>query len=91
MVVHLSKDVERSLEAAVHSGRFASVDEAIAEATRLLLRELGIGHLTSPPIGDDNPTDPILGCMRQDAELMDEIVADAYRRRQNETWREIDF
>ncbi len=28
--------------------------------------------------------------MRDDAELMDEIVADAYRHRQEDTWREID-
>ena len=29
--------------------------------------------------------------MREDAELMDEIVADAYRHRREETWRELDL
>jgi hypothetical protein len=29
--------------------------------------------------------------MRDDAELMDEIVADAYRHRGEETWRELDL
>jgi hypothetical protein len=31
-----------------------------------------------------------LGCMRDDAKLIDEIGADAYRHRQEDTWREID-
>jgi hypothetical protein len=51
------------------------------------MRELKLGHLPPPPAGDERPSDPVLGCMRDDAELMDEIVADAYRRRQ-EPWRE---
>jgi hypothetical protein len=29
--------------------------------------------------------------MRDDVELMDEIVADAYRHRQEDTWREVDL
>ena len=33
---------------------------------------------------DDINPDPVLGCMRDDAELMDEIVADAYRHRSRE-------
>jgi len=37
MTIHLPQDVESSLQAAVHSGHFASIDEAIAEAARLLL------------------------------------------------------
>jgi hypothetical protein len=39
----------------------------------------------------DPAADPILGLMRDDAELMDEIVADAYRHRREETWRELDL
>ena len=35
--------------------------------------------------------DPILGLMRDDAELMDEIVADAYRQRRDESWRELNL
>ncbi|MGA2703377.1 MAG: ribbon-helix-helix domain-containing protein [Isosphaeraceae bacterium] len=91
MTIHLPEDLESSLQTAVHSGHFASMDEAIAEAARLLLRELKLGHLAPPPVRDDNPPDPVLGCMREDAELMDEIVADAYRHRREETWREFDL
>ena len=90
MTIHLPQDLESSLQAAVHNGHFASVDDAMAEAARLLLRELKLGHLPAPPARDNHPSDPVLGCMRDDAELMDEIVADAYRHRQ-EPWREIDL
>ena len=51
-------------------------------------------RVRSAPHGDadssDTP-DPVLGCMRDDAELMDEIVADAYRLRREETWRKFDL
>jgi Arc/MetJ-type ribon-helix-helix transcriptional regulator len=91
MKIHLPQDVESSLRAAVQSGHFASLDEALAEAARRLLRQLGLGQPPPPPARDENPPDPVLGCMREDADLMDEIVADAYRHRGKETWREIDL
>ena len=34
MTIHLPKDVENSIEAAVHSGWFASADDAVAAAWR---------------------------------------------------------
>jgi Arc/MetJ-type ribon-helix-helix transcriptional regulator len=40
MTIHLPEDVERSIEAAVHSGRFASLDEAMTEAATLLVQRL---------------------------------------------------
>lgn len=43
MTIHLPADLERSIEAAVHSGRYASVDDAIGQAVRLLL-----GQQTAP-------------------------------------------
>ena len=39
MTIHLPKDVEHSVEAAVCSGRFASVDDALAEAWRSFQRQ----------------------------------------------------
>ena len=90
MTIHLPPDIERSIQAAVHSGHFASVDDAMTEAASLLLQKLNLGQHTKPSINGGNP-DPVLGCMRDDAELMDEIVADAYRRRQEDTWRELDL
>ena len=88
MTIHLPEHLENSLRAAVHNGRFASVDDAMAEATRLLLQKLKEDQLTT---GSEATPDPVLGCMREDAELMDEIVADAYRHRREETWRELDL
>jgi Arc/MetJ-type ribon-helix-helix transcriptional regulator len=88
----LPDELERSIEAAVRSGRFASVDDAMAEAARLLLRELARGQQAHPAAGtSDAAPDPILGLMRDDADLMDQIVADAYRQRREETWRELDL
>jgi Arc/MetJ-type ribon-helix-helix transcriptional regulator len=37
MTIHLPENLESSILAAVRSGHFASVDEAMAEAARLLL------------------------------------------------------
>ncbi len=39
MTIHLPNDLETSIRAEVASGHFASVDEAMAEAARLLLRQ----------------------------------------------------
>jgi hypothetical protein len=39
----------------------------------------------------DPDADPLLGLWRDYADEMDEIVADAYRRRREEKWREIDL
>ena len=43
MTIQLPQDVERSIQAAVQSGHFSSVDDALAEAARLLLRSLKEG------------------------------------------------
>jgi hypothetical protein len=40
MTIHLPNDLEASIQAAVRSGRFASVDDAMAEAARLLRRTI---------------------------------------------------
>jgi Arc/MetJ-type ribon-helix-helix transcriptional regulator len=88
MTIHLPDDLESSISDAVNNGCFSSVDDAMAEAARLLLQKLKQDH---PTTGCEPRPDPVLGCMREDAELMDEIVADAYRRRREETWRELDL
>ncbi len=88
MTIQLPVELESSLAAFVQSGRFRSMDDAMAEAARLLLRQLG--PVVQLAIVEPE-RDPILGLMRDDAELMDEIVADAYRQRQTDTWRDIDL
>ena len=40
MTIHLPPDIERLIQAAVHSGHFASVDDAMTEAASLLLQRL---------------------------------------------------
>ncbi|OJW08036.1 MAG: hypothetical protein BGO49_20825 [Planctomycetales bacterium 71-10] len=89
MTIHIPKDLESSIEAAVDRGDFASVDDAMAEAARLLVRELG--RKPSPLQDREGPSDPLLGLMRDDVELMDEIVADAYRNRRDDQGREFDL
>ena len=89
MTMHLPESLENSILAAVHSGRFTSLDDAMTQDARLLLREMSRRPAAALP-GDATP-DPILGLMRDDADLMDEIVADAYRRRREEPWRDIDL
>jgi Arc/MetJ-type ribon-helix-helix transcriptional regulator len=91
MTIHLPEELESSIRAEVACGHFASVDDAMAEAARLLLRELKHGHQQHHVSHDDHTSDPLLGCMRDDAELMDEVVADAYRQRREEPWRDVDL
>jgi Arc/MetJ-type ribon-helix-helix transcriptional regulator len=90
MTIQLPHELESSIKAAVNSGQFASVDDAMATAVRLLLRELN-GKPASRPAATETDADPVLGCMKDDAQLMDQIVADAFRRRGEETWREVDL
>jgi Arc/MetJ-type ribon-helix-helix transcriptional regulator len=40
MTIHLPPHIESSIQAAVHSGHFASMDEAMTEAATLLLERL---------------------------------------------------
>jgi Arc/MetJ-type ribon-helix-helix transcriptional regulator len=94
MTIHIPHDLERSIEKAVSAGRFASVDEAMAEAAALLLQRVNQEQAQADPLpgaADDLPPDPVLGLMRDDVELMDAIVADAYRRRREDKWRDIDL
>ena len=83
MTVHLPDDLESSIQAAVESGRFASVDDAMAEAARLLLRTITQESKPSPT-KTAAPSDPLLGIWRDAPEEIDEIVAEAWKRRREE-------
>ena len=52
MTIHLPRDLESSILAEVQSGHFASVDEAMAEAARLLLRRREQG---GPAVANTTP------------------------------------
>ena len=56
MTIQLPENLENSIREAVRGGQFASVDDAMAEATRLLLNQLKNGQLapTVPLSRNDN-------------------------------------
>ena len=90
MTIHLPQELESSIRAEVLSGQFASEDDMVAAAVRdYLLRHRQPSPASQQPaaLADATP-DPILGLMRDDTDLMDEIVAEAYRRRRDEPWRD---
>ena len=88
MTIHLPGDLESSIQAAVRSGRFASVDDAMAEAARLLLRT--ITQEAKPTPATAALSDPLLGIWRDAPEEIDEIVAEAMQRRREEPPRAIE-
>jgi Arc/MetJ-type ribon-helix-helix transcriptional regulator len=89
MTIHVSKDAETAINAAVQSGKFASADEMVEKLVREYVR--CTRPLALQTRGAEATPDPILGLMRDDTELMDEIVADAYRNRREDKWRELDL
>lgn len=86
MTIHLPPQVEDSIQAAVRTGRFASVDDAMTEAARRLLREIAQEPPGPRPTAT---TPPLLGAMSDDAAELDEIVAEAMKRRREGPWRTI--
>jgi Arc/MetJ-type ribon-helix-helix transcriptional regulator len=90
MTINLPEDLERFLRAEVHSGHFASEEDAVAEAVRLLKRQLSQAAGTTPAAGKPaaaTAPDPVLGALRDAAEEMDAIVADAMTHREQQAWR----
>jgi Arc/MetJ-type ribon-helix-helix transcriptional regulator len=85
MTIHLPPDLERSIEAVVNSGRFASVDDAMAEAARLLLRQESQQPQPTKSAGD--PGLGSIGAMRDDADLLDQAVEHAMKVREERPWR----
>jgi putative addiction module CopG family antidote len=89
VTINLPDDLERFIRAEVHSGHFASEEDVIAEAVRLLKRQLS--QVRATPAASDSaaarPSDPVLGAMRDAAEEMDEIVAEAMTHREHQPWR----
>ena len=69
----------------MHSGHFASINDALAEAWRCFQRQQQM-PMTGPG-AVAAVTDPLLGSMSDHAELMDQIVEDAMRYREQQPWR----
>jgi putative addiction module CopG family antidote len=53
MTIHLPEDLERYVQSQVHLGRFASADEAITEAVRLLRHRLQEQAATARPMTEE--------------------------------------
>jgi Arc/MetJ-type ribon-helix-helix transcriptional regulator len=85
MTIHLPPELERSIEAVVNSGRFASVDDAMAEAARLLLRQESQQPQPAKSAGDTGLGS--IGAMRDDADLLDQAVEHAMKVREERPWR----
>jgi Arc/MetJ-type ribon-helix-helix transcriptional regulator len=90
MTIHLPDDLEHFLRAEVHRGHFASEEEAIAEAVRLLRHQLSQTAKTTPgtdAVSSASTSDPLLGALRDAADELDEIVAEAMKHREQQLWR----
>lgn len=79
MTIHLPKEIASSIEAAVQSGRFASVDDALAEAWRAFQQQ-GQPMAAAPGMG-------FIGALRDDAALLDQAVEHAMKVREERPWR----
>ena len=80
MEIHLPEDLLRFVQDQVRTGRFPSEDQVVHEALREFQKVQG------PAVGQPKP-DPWLGSMREDAELLDEIVEEAMKLREERPWR----
>jgi Arc/MetJ-type ribon-helix-helix transcriptional regulator len=79
MMIHLPNDVERDILAEVHSGHFASVDDALTEAWRSFQHQR---HQPAPIQGTG-----LIGALRDDADLLDQAVEHAMKVREERPWR----
>ena len=82
MKIQLPEDLEQSVQAEVHDGHFASVEALVAEAVRSFLQQPATRQ-TDPGLGS-------IGAMSDAADELDEIVADTYRKRREEVWRNVE-
>ena len=89
MTIHLPVDLEISILERVRSGQFASLDDAMTQAAYLLLQKVGAGQPAEPvpALAGLDPALGSIGAMRDAAAELDEIVAEAMRRRRDQPWR----
>ncbi len=86
MTIHLPIEIERSIQAAVLNGRFASLDEAMVVAARLLLKEIDQQDV-APHFGPRADTGlGSIGAMQDAADELDEAMKYAMELRQ-QPWR----
>ena len=79
LTIHLPEDLESSVRSLVQGGRFASEDEAVAEAVRSFLRQEK-ASVPQPGLGS-------IGAMRDAADELDAAVEHAMKVREKRPWR----
>ena len=79
MEIHLPEDLLRFVHDQVRTGRFLSEDQVVREALRQFQK---VQEPAAQPVSD-----PWLGSMRDDAEMLDEIVEEAMKIREERPWR----
>jgi hypothetical protein len=79
MTIQLPTDIEHDILAEVHRGHFASVNAALAEAWRSFQRQR---QVPAPASGKG-----LIGALRDDADLLDQIVDHAMKVREERPWR----
>jgi Arc/MetJ-type ribon-helix-helix transcriptional regulator len=87
MTIHLPSELESSIQAAVHNGYFASVDDAMTAAAQLLLKEIGQKHPAAVQHQGKDTGEGFIGALRDDADLLDQAVEHAMRVREERPWR----
>jgi Arc/MetJ-type ribon-helix-helix transcriptional regulator len=80
MEIHLPEDLQSFVQDQVRAGRFPSEDQVVSEALRRFRK-------VQEPVAAPPKPDPWLGSMREDADLLDEIVEDAMKTREERPWR----
>lgn len=92
MTIRLPRELEDRVRSLVADGLYPSENAVLADAVRSLVRAPDADSTDGEPgNGTEAPApDPILGLMSNEPELMDEIVAGAYRQRRQERWREVE-
>ena len=86
MTIHLPVELERSIRSLVLGGRFASDEEVVSEALRTFLARSDMMPST-PVASETSKSASFIGSMREAADELDEIVADAMRDRSERPWR----
>jgi Arc/MetJ-type ribon-helix-helix transcriptional regulator len=81
MEIHLPDHLQRFIDDEVNAGRYSSRDDVVRLAVEQFRQSQAITPATTP-----SEHDPILGSMREDAELLDEIVEEAMRNRERRPW-----
>jgi len=81
MEIQLPEELQRFVRDQVCTGRFPSEDQVVREALEQFKQAQKPAPISQPT------TDAWLGSMREDAEMLDEIVEEAMRIREERPWR----